>query len=372
MFQFHFVLFLGDPKQFKPVGDKALYQKMYNTGNPKTQRQINEACGRSLWLQLTDVVFLTVPMRQTDVNYSQMLVRVASGECTIDDYNILMGRLISNPTVYNDEKFSTAQIVVHTNVLRREINEQLLLKQAKKLDQPLFRVIAKDSHPKYKLSRSTLKELNSLPDNKTHGLPGRCLLQVGGKVLLTTNVAVELGLTNGAEGVIEQIIFSDKENVMDRVSNDIVTLKYMPMCVLVRFTNAQCSLSGLPDKVIPVTPIEQTFKFGRRIDGKFISWTIHRSQLPLVPSNCITSYKGQGKDISPVIVDLCPPVGLSFDSSFAYVMLSRCKSLSDLAILRCFPFEVLKALPSLDLINDEERLERLASETYQRFLSSGH
>ena len=114
------VVMAGDNNQFKPVGDKALFQKIYNTANLKSQRQINEACGRALWLQLTDAVFLEEPMRQTDMKYYQMLVRVASGECTRDDYNTLMSRLITNPSVYNDSRFSIAQIVVHTNVLRKK------------------------------------------------------------------------------------------------------------------------------------------------------------------------------------------------------------------------------------------------------------
>ncbi len=56
--------------------------------------------------------------------------------------------------------------------------------------------------------------------------------------------------------------------------------------------------------------------------GKKVSWAIHRSLLLLVPRNCIISYKAQGKDISPIIIDLCPPKGLNIDSNFAYVMLS--------------------------------------------------
>ncbi len=146
----------------------------------------------------------------------------------------------------------------------------------------------------------------------------------------------------------------------------------MPKCVLLRVDTAKCSLSNLPSKVIPVVPIQKSFRYGRRISGRYVSWTIQRTQLPLVSSNCITSYKGQGKDISPIIVDLCPPESLSIESSFAYVMLSRCKCLTDLAILRPFPFHVLTRPPHRDLIEEEKRLESLACETHQRFLLSSH
>ncbi len=225
-------------------------------------------------------------------------------------------------------------------------------------------------HPKYRLSNQTLKELNRLPDNKTHGLPGNCLLKVGGLVHLTTNIAVELGLTNGTEGVIQQIILDDREFLDEVVDANIIQLKYLPKCVLVRIEKAHCDLSQLPKRVFPISPIELTFKFSRRIGGKKVSWTIHRTQLPLVPSNCITSYKSQGKDISPMIIDLCPPKGLNIDSSFAYVMLSRCKCLTDLGILRPFPFEVLATSPSKDLLAENKRLKTLAVDSNKRFKAS--
>ncbi len=319
---------------------------------------------------MTDAVFLDVPMRQADNRYCELLFRVAMGKCTHDDYNLLITRLISNPTVHNDTRFSDAQVVVHTNYLKQEITKHILLSQAKQFGRRLFCIYARDTHPKYRLSKPTLRNLIALPDNKTHGLPGNCLLQIGGKVHLTTNIAVELGLTNGAEGIVEQIIFNDEPDLLHETQSNVLHLKNMPKCVFVRFDNATCSLSGLPNNIVPITPVEMTFKFGRRINGKFINWTIHRTQIPLISSNCITSYKAQGKDISPIVVDLCPPRGLPIDNSFAYVMLSRCKSLQDLAILRSFPFEVLVTAPSKDLLNEEKRLNSLAAETHKRYQAS--
>ncbi len=350
-----------------PVGDKALFQQSFNTFSLVSQRQINEACGRGLWLQLTDATFLEVPMRQTDNEYFHLLSRVAAGKGTRSDYNQLNSRLICNPKVSKETKFNSAQIVVHTNALRTKINRHLLLSNAQN-GHKIFCIIAKDTHSKYRLSKHTLQELNALPDNKTRGLPGNCMLQQGGKVHLTTNIAVELGLTNGSEGIVENIILSDESEYS--VETNTIHLKHFPKCVLVRFENADFTLSNLPRGVVPVSPVEMTFKFGRRLDGKYISWTIHRTQLPLISSNCITSHKAQGKDISPVIVDLCPPKGMSIDSSFAYVMLSRCKSLQDLAILRPFPFKVLTTSPSNDLMKEERRLRILSSETHKKYLNS--
>ncbi len=115
-----------------------------------------------------------------------------------------------------------------------------------------------------------------------------------------------------------------------------------------------------------------TFEFGRRLNGKYVSWTIHRTQLPLISSNCVTSHKAQGKDISPIIVDLTPPKGKHFDSSMAFVMLSRCKSLQDLAILWPFTFDALTTSPSNDLIIEEVRLQNISYETHMKYLKSGY
>ncbi len=95
------------------------------------------------------------------------------------------------------------------------------------------------------------------------------------------------------------------------------------------FENANFTLSNLPTGVVPISPVEMTCKFGRRVNGKYISWTIHCTQLPLVSSNCVTSHKAQAKDISPIVVYLCPPKGTHFDSSYAYscyLDASVCKS----------------------------------------------
>ena len=70
---------------------------------------------------------------------------------------------------------------------------------------------------------------------------------------------------------------------------------------------------------------------------------IKRSHFPLVPAYSYTAHKSQGKTLKKVMVDLVPPKGMKhMDISFAYVPLSRVRSLNDLTILRHFDSKILK------------------------------
>ncbi|CAF3530772.1 unnamed protein product [Rotaria sp. Silwood1] len=48
-----------------------------------------------------------------------------------------------------------------------------------------------------------------LPDNKTEHLPGYLPLVPGVPVLLTENVAIELGLSNGTRGIFRQLVYDE-------------------------------------------------------------------------------------------------------------------------------------------------------------------
>jgi hypothetical protein len=51
--------------------------------------------------------------------------------------------------------------------------------------------------------------LLSLPDNKTESLPGYLPLVSGMPVLLTDNIATELGLSNGTKGIFRRIVYEE-------------------------------------------------------------------------------------------------------------------------------------------------------------------
>jgi hypothetical protein len=74
-----------------------------------------------------------------------------------------------------------------------------------------------------KVHLSFVKEtsnINHMSDNKTELLPGFLPLVPNMPVLLTDNIACELGLSNGTQGIFRELVYDDQEHsVTFNVSN---------------------------------------------------------------------------------------------------------------------------------------------------------
>jgi len=115
------------------------------------------------------------------------------------------------------------------------------------------------------------------------------------------------------------------------------------------------------DEDIEVAPI---FPTSRSVRSKAVSrvsgpGSFRRNQMPFLPAYSYTDYKGQGRSLTTITVDLFTARGQS-----AYVMLSRVRTLSGLAILRPFPESKITAKLSEELSAEITRLDRLNSATY--------
>ncbi len=200
------------------------------------------------------------------------------------------------------------------------------------------------------------QQIQSLPYTKTSNLAGELELFVGLPVMLTTNIAVELQLTNGAFGTISRIGIQ-KKNTLKR-EGDLYILDTVPDYVIVKFHGVNIpQLSHLGEGEVPIFPIKATFQY--RFPGTKTYANIYRYQLPLVASYSYTSYKSQNKTLDAVVADLLPPHGIPIEPSFAYVPLSRVRSLQDLIILRPFPITVLQGRRPDDLIAQDKRFNEM-------------
>ncbi|CAF1920499.1 unnamed protein product [Rotaria magnacalcarata] len=110
------------------------------------------------------------------------------------------------------------------------------------------------------------KAILELPDNKTEHLPGYLPLVPGMPVLLTENIATELGLSNGTRGIFRQLVYDEFcEDVQFDVTVFPKHTKFLtrPKYALIEFSSCKLA-SGLKDlekKIIPISLTEQTFTF---------------------------------------------------------------------------------------------------------------
>jgi ATP-dependent exoDNAse (exonuclease V) alpha subunit len=166
---------------------------------------------------------------------------------------------------------------------------------------------------------------------------------------LTTNIWKEVGLTNGAKGIVRDIVYRDGDTVHD-----------MPAFVMIEwpdyFGPAFLNEAG-KEKWIPMPPM--TF---HDEDHKH-----SRTQLPLRLAYAMTVHKAQGQTLDKVVVDL----GSSERSlGLTFVALSRVRHISHLAIQPCSYERLRKIRDSISLRprqEEEQRLRILAEQTLAEY-----
>lgn len=225
------------------------------------------------------------------------------------------------------------------------------------------------------------KKLLQLSDNKREHLPGLLHLVPGMPVILTQNIAIELGFINGVNGIFQQLVYqadSVSTNTVSEGFPDHTQYVYRPLYALIEIDKSkiECDLEELQTKLVPIPLVEQTFRIDvadilpkdkKPKSNRKAILSIKRRALPLVPAYCITTHKSQGQTLSNVVIDLKLP-NETDDIAAVYVPLSRVKRLADLVILRPFDYKVLLMKPSKSQLREIERLDKLYVDTQTRFL----
>ncbi|CAF1559154.1 unnamed protein product, partial [Adineta ricciae] len=201
------IILLGDYIQYMPVLDKPLYSNLERGSSSRlsTETDIQYGVGRSLVLQINTVTKLSQQMRTEDQKYLTLLNHLRLGQTTRDDFDYLCTRIIGPRQAVQslrEKPWCDAPILVFRNQLRTEINNRAALDKAKEAGIPLVVVVAHDKI-RSKISEDDViyERLLHIPDNKTELLPGLLPLVPNMPVLLTDNIACELGLSNGTQGI---------------------------------------------------------------------------------------------------------------------------------------------------------------------------
>ncbi|CAF4167889.1 unnamed protein product, partial [Rotaria sordida] len=354
------VIFFGDYLQYRPVYDALLHTDFSlpskkRSGKLPNEKEIQQRVARSLILQINCVVKLTQQMRTEDPRYLQLLERLRHGQCNYDDYELLLTRVVGQPSIgsLRDSPWNKAPILVFRNEVQTKLNNKAAIHKATEMGQRPMICVAQDTcKGKPNEDPTLIKKLLQLPDSKTEHLPSLLPFVPGMPVILTQNIAIELGLINGTNGIFRQLVYEE-----DSVSAEILyetfpnntRYIYRPLYALVEITksNIECNLDQLQPTLVPIPLIEQTFRIDiadilpkdkRQKSNQKAILSIKRRALPLVPAYCITTHKSQGQTLNKVVIDLKLP-NETDDIAAIYVPLSRVKQLADLVILRHFDYK---------------------------------
>jgi hypothetical protein len=379
------MIFAGDFGQLPPpMGGEnvSLYSRVIGK-TATSMRAQEEAIGRALWHQVTTVVILRNNMRQQtnsteDNKFRTALANMRYRDCTSEDLSFLKSRISSfktGKTSICDVRFNNVAIITAKNVQKDEINRLGCIKFAAQTNQKLTDFYSEDTAKwtaetpnKPQKRRSAVKKITNIStslQNVLWGLPhsaadkhiaGTLSLCFGLPVMIKTNVATELCITNGQEAVVAgwQSCLGSRGQLMLDV-------------LFVELTNppTEIQLDGLPKNTVPLTCSTNTITCSLPDDSKI---QISRSQVEVLPSFAMTDFASQGKTRPQ------NPVDLSHCRSHQayYTALSRSASADGTVILQGFDCGKITGKASGALRQEFRDLELLDEITSLQYESKLH
>ena len=258
--------------------------------------------------------------------FRNILMRLRNGELRVEDWKHLIQQTpveVDDDTSFDEalRLFPTTSAVSEYNVTKLHSN-----------DQPV--AVIKAVHSGAGAIKASADDAGGLE-------PVVCLAH-GARVMLTTNLWVQVGLVNGAMGTVVAICYDDAGESPPR----------LPVAVTVRFD----SFSGptLSDGSVPITPLHRTWLSTDE--------TCSRLQLPLKLAWAVTIHKCQGMTLNKAVVDLGKK---EFSAGLTFVACSRVRQLKDLLFITPFPFQRVANLASSyrhsERLHEEKRLQTLCN-----------
>ena len=303
----------GDFLQLKPVNDEFCFKS-------------------NLWEQLNlKTIIMKTPYRYSSLYHFEMLKRIRLGTLNKDDIKILQSRV----KAYKEyEKMTENQVesfqeyiklskdickIIHkytdfdnvikpTRLYSTKINvNDFNMRELDKLSGREYIFMAKDSCIDVETEDEidNVKVIQNYREYMDQTVPNKQILKEKAQVILTKNIDVDSGLSNGSRGVILNITKSPETK---------------ELVVKVLFKN---------DLIVDINYQEFIQ------EDKHYKFT--RKQIPLILGFAITIHKSQSMSLDYAIIDLGPSL---FQSALGYVALSRVRTLDGILITKLFPTKI--------------------------------
>jgi len=268
-----------------------------------TSRNDLSDLGSSTYHSFTKAITLDKIMRQSGQTVEQelfrnLLLRLRDGSTSISDWEELMKHTPAH--VHDTSHFQNA---LHLFPTKMQLYSTILINFTTIISQLLL------------LKQYTTK---ASPDDAA-GLDPAILLSVGARVMLITNLWVEVGLVNGAVGTVISILYQTGGP------------PDLPLAVMIRFDNY--TGPTFPDQTVPIVPVRRTWHSS--------TGNCSRLQIPLKLAWAVTIHKAQGLTLDKVVIDIGKK---EFSSGLTYVACSCVRSLEDLLFTAPFPYQRLSNL----------------------------
>ena len=172
------------------------------------------------------------------------------------------------------------------------------------------------------------------------GLHKEMLLAKGCEVLITSNLWKDTGLTNGARGIVQHIIYENGVNP-----------PMLPAMVIVKVDQyTGPGFLGM-EKCVPIIPLtRQWYDHGK---------SCSRTMLPLTLAYGMTIHKSQGMSMGKVIINIGDK---EFACGLTYTAISRCRKVEELVFYPYKNFTRFKSIRQMKVfkfrkIHDEKEMK---------------
>ena len=319
------------------------------------------------WKTINSVICLTKQERmKSDPDFGDAVGRLRIRECTEDDVNIFNSLIIRS--AMNEQgvdmgspEEKNAVSIVDTNAIREILNIRKAHSICTESGHTLIMSAAIDKCSSTSLSNAERHQLLNMDFSSSklnQNLPGFIPLFINMPIILRNkNLSTDLGITNGAQGILRKFYTAIAKP----------DLTYCT-CAIVHFPTSRVQLSGLEKGEYPIFPITTTFS--TRLLNADLCKTIRisRSQLPFQPGFAVTGHSAEGKTLPKVVA------GLHKGGFGAYVAASRAKCRHHLRITHPVTVHDLNKPLPFQLVQDNDRLEAIQHNTMVKhsFISGAH
>ena len=308
-------LLFGDFGQLPPVMDLPLYTTV-------SRSPLSDA-GSAAYQLFDRAIVLKQVMRQSgqdpdQVLFRDILLRLRDARLTISDWEQLMKQ---TPAEMADLAPFTNALHLHPTI---EAVVEHNISKLRASGHPVATV--KAVHSGQNASKASSEDAG--------GLESIICLACNARVMLTSNLWVDMGLVNGAMGTVVAICYRNGESPPN-----------LPIAVTVRFDSYRGPT--LSDGTVPITPLRRTWSAS--------GGSCSRLQLPLKLAWAVTIHKAQGLTLNKVVIDVGKK---EFSAGLTFVACSRVRRMNDLLFDPPFPFQRVA-----NLANSQRLQERLLQDT---------
>ena len=311
------IITFGDFNQLKPVMDEWIFD--VNNKDP-----LSILSGPYLW-RLFSIYELNEIMRQKDDHLFATALKSLANDTLTDEMNQLLKSreiqtLISNHCYPPQE----AVHLFYTNKRKDEFNN-ICLNNSNNERYIIKAIDVCLGNAPEKNKTDVLSKIKKLPSQKTQGLPYEITAKINARYMITINIDVEDGITNGACGRLRHITWGQNkvgEKLILRVYIEFEDLNVGKMAR--NKMQNQMKKNNINFRWTPIDYVTRTISTRSNSVYKVL-----RKQIPITPAEGITIHKSQGSTYENIVVHM---ENKCMDTRLLYVAFNRVTSVNGLFI----------------------------------------